>query len=315
VTVSVVIPALGDTGLLAGTLPPLAAELLRRAAGDEVIVVDDTGRGELAPWLAERFPGVRAVTRAANGGFAQALTSGIDAAAHDLVFSLNSDVRVRPGFLEPLEAALAGERVFAAVPRVLLNGAEEAVESLTRFTLRRGVVEAVQPGLAQSPGPEVGSAGPVAFAVGGTMLFRRQDFRALGGFDPLFEPFYWEDVDLSWRAWRAGMTVVYQPASVVEHHHRGTISVHGKPAWIRAAIERNRLLFQWKHLDGPALAEHLAALYRMLFDAYVADRRDELLWLALALEHGEAAAAARAGLPEPVAPFEELMRRAGGDAE
>jgi GT2 family glycosyltransferase len=144
------------------------------------------------------------------------------------------------------------------------------------------------------------------------MLFRSRDFRALGGFDPLFEPFYWEDVDLSWRAWRAGKRVVYRPTSVVEHHHRGSIGAHGKPAWIRAAIERNRLLFQWKHLDGPALADHVAALYRLLLDAYVGDRRDELLWLALALERAEDAAAARRALPEPVAPFPELVRRAGG---
>ena len=61
---------------------------------------------------------------------------------------------------------------------------------------------------------------PVAFAVGGTCLFRRVEFLAGGGFDPLYEPFYWEDIDLCWQAWSAGRRVLYQPASVVEHHHR-----------------------------------------------------------------------------------------------
>src|SRR5262249_22491213 len=48
--VSVVIPALDDRELLARNLPPLLDELTRRAAGDELIVVDDTGEDRLAAW-------------------------------------------------------------------------------------------------------------------------------------------------------------------------------------------------------------------------------------------------------------------------
>jgi GT2 family glycosyltransferase len=302
--VSVVIPALGDVELLAGTLEPLRAEVARRGAGDEVLVVDDTGRDELRPWAAERFPDVRVVARDENGGFARALASGVAAARHALVFSMNSDVHVRPGFLEPLQAALRSADVFAVAPRVLLGGAEDAVESFTLFRTRRGLVEVAQPGLAGGAVPA--EVAPIAFAVGGTILMRRADFDALGGFDPLFEPFYWEDVDLSWRAWRAGRRVLYVPDAVVEHRHRGTIGAQARPASIRAAIERNRLLFQWKHLDGEALAEHVAALYRWTVDAYLAERRDDLVWLCLALEEAEAALASRAALPKPVAEFREL---------
>ncbi|MCH8031270.1 MAG: hypothetical protein IIB09_05575, partial [Bacteroidetes bacterium] len=61
---------------------------------------------------------------------------------------------------------------------------------------------------------------PVPFCVGGAFLVRREEFLEGEGFDPLFEPFYWEDVDLCLAAWRRGRRVLEVPLSVVEHHHR-----------------------------------------------------------------------------------------------
>jgi len=83
--VSIVLPSLDTTDLLAANLPALFAEVDRRAVGDEVIVVDDTGRDALSAWMAEHFPTVLVEARAENGGFAQALEGGIRRARHDYV--------------------------------------------------------------------------------------------------------------------------------------------------------------------------------------------------------------------------------------
>jgi GT2 family glycosyltransferase len=39
------------------------------------------------------------------------------------------------------------------------------------------------------------------------------DVRRARRFDPLFRPGYYEDLDLSYRAWARGWTVIYEPAS------------------------------------------------------------------------------------------------------
>jgi GT2 family glycosyltransferase len=305
--VSIVLPSLGDVSLLEANLPPLLEETGRRALGDEVLVVDDTGHAVLAPWLAAHHPEVVLVARDANGGFARALLSGVERARHALVFSMNTDVRVRPGFLDPLVACLQEEQVFAVAPRVLLGGHEERIESLTGLRWERGFVSLHQPGLAGGDVQPILPT-PVAFAVGGTCLFRRAEFLAGGGFDALYEPFYWEDIDLCWQAWSAGRRVLYQPASVVEHHHRGTIGKVVPAAVVRAAIEKNRLLFHWKHLHGAELLQHLAALHRLALDAWISDLRDELVWLDLALEQAEEALASRAALGAPRRSFAESLR-------
>ena len=306
--VSVVVPSLDDFDLLERDLPPLLDELAARTQGDEVLVVDDTGKDVLSSRLAQSFPTVRVLARAENGGFARALTNGIEEARHELVFAMNPDVRVRRGFLDPLVASIQEEDVSAVVPRVLLGGDEEQIESLTELAWKEGMVEIHQPGL--SGGEEHGPGiVPVAFPIGGACLLKRKDFLASGGFDPLYEPFYWEDVDWGWRAWRAGKRILYQPASVVEHHHRGTIGRLIEKDVVRAAIERNRHLFPWKHLDDPEhLRAHLAALYRLALDAFALDRREELIWLDLALEDLERALASRAREGRGERTFTEVLQ-------
>ena len=146
--VTIVIPALDDRALLAAHLPAVLAELRARNVGDEVVVVDDTGSGVLEPWLTQQFPppatfdaasvDVRCVVRAENGGYAAAARSGVEAAAHDLVYLLNPDVRVEPGFLAPLVAAMEDTHVVAAVGRTVLCGDPSHVETLLVPQWRNG---------------------------------------------------------------------------------------------------------------------------------------------------------------------------------
>ncbi len=304
--VSIVIPSLGDVDLLERALPALERELDARGGIDEVVVVDDTGDDVLRPWLAERFGRVRCIARETNGGFARALTDGVRAARGPLVFAMNPDVVPRLGFLGPLARCLDDETVFAAAPRMLLRGDERRDEAWTGVRFVDGVLEVVQPALdPATAAPDEPT--PIAFAVGGACMLRRDELLERG-FDPLFEPFYLEDVDLCWSAWRAGRTVLYQPASVVEHHHRGTIGRVVDLSVALAALERNRLLFQWKQLDGARLDEHVASLYRRAIDAWLGDDRDELVWLCLALERLDEALAARAAAPAPRRDCETILR-------
>jgi hypothetical protein len=61
--------------------------------------------------------------------------------------------------------------------------------------------------------PETGNT---PWASGAFSLIDAEVFRTIEGFDPLFF-LYGEDVDLSWRVWRAGKRVVYAPEAICSH--------------------------------------------------------------------------------------------------
>src|ERR1044072_2954291 len=56
---------------------------------------------------------------------------------------------------------------------------------------------------------------PCFYGGGGSCAFDRRKFLELGGFDHLLAPFYLQDTDLGYMAWKRGWTVLYTPRRVV----------------------------------------------------------------------------------------------------
>jgi len=93
---------------------------------------------------------------------------------------------------------------------------------------------------------------------GCSVLFGRECFMAMGGFDDrLF--MYYEDSDLSWRMRRAGLLIAFEPRAVVRHMHAGS-SVEWSPGFRYHVVRNQRLIglknARWNYL--PLLGASLA---------------------------------------------------------
>lgn len=97
------------------------------------------------------------------------------------------------------------------------------------------------------PGPADPPLQPVFYAGGGSSAYNRAKFLALGGFDDIYHPFYVEDADLSYRAWKRGWPTLLSIDSVVYHKHRGTIGRRFEEDYIANIVRRNNFLFVWKN--------------------------------------------------------------------
>lgn len=256
---SIVIPTWNGLPLLERFLPSVIAAAgeyaVQRNAGCEVVIVDDGSRDGTAEWvegLAKQSPvTVKLVRHDINLGFGAAANRGVGAAAHPLVWLLNNDVEVERDGVSALADAFDGQtdRLFAVHSRMidLATGCPVGTGKMGGFT--RGFLRVhrsfVTIDRARSPFWSM-------FATGGSAMFRRSLFLLLGGFDGIFTPFYMEDVELSYRAWKRGYEVRYEPRSIVKHQFSSTI---GPLAGRRIAriSQRNRLLFHWIHLHSPRL--------------------------------------------------------------
>lgn len=93
------------------------------------------------------------------------------------------------------------------------------------------------------------SVGETAWASGGSAMFRRSVFLELGGFDKLYYPAYWEDIDLSFQARQRGYKILFEPKAEVDHNHETTNkSVFGERQ-MQAMSWRNAKKFTWKNGD------------------------------------------------------------------
>jgi len=99
------------------------------------------------------------------------------------------------------------------------------------------------------------------------MACDRKKFLEIGGFDTLYKPAYWEDIDLSWRAReKHGYKILFEPRSQVFHNHETTnVSVFGLRRMEIMAM-RNQVLFVWKNFKGQKLLKHFLWLpYHLTF--------------------------------------------------
>jgi len=252
---SIVIPNWNGKDLLEKYLP----SVLQATSGNrenEIIVVDNGSSDGSVAFLCEAFPSVKIVALPANRGFGGGSNEGFRAARNDIVVLLNSDMRVAPDFLPPVLEGFCDPEVFAVSCQIFFSEPNKVREEtgLTQGWWQDGGLR-----VRHRIDPEIDGLFPCFYPGGGSSAFDRRKFLELGGFDPLFEPFYLEDTDLGYQAWKRGWKVLYQPRSVVYHEHRGTIGRNFEEAGIQAVLKKNYLLFAWKNIhEWRRLAAHFA---------------------------------------------------------
>jgi len=160
-------------------------------------------------------------------------------------------VSVHPGFLGPLVAQLGAPDCFAAVSLNLGSDGRVRPPHVVAPRLRRGQIRLsgidLDP-LWRSKRLEQAEPLETLFGIGGSMLVRRDRFLALGGFADVFAPYYYEDTDLGWRAWRRGWRTLLAPGSVVTHRDGGSISTTQQRRRVKVIRKRNRFLLVWRNL-------------------------------------------------------------------
>jgi GT2 family glycosyltransferase/glycosyltransferase involved in cell wall biosynthesis len=241
---SIVIPNWNGRDLLEKYLPSVTAAAFR-CHGAEVIVVDNGSSDGSVQFLRETFPSVRVVALEKNLGFGGGSNEGFCQARNDVVVLLNSDMRVEADFLQPLLDGFTDDGVFAVSCQIFLSDPNKKREEtgLTEAWWRHGFLR-----VAHRIDPAIRELYPCFYGGGGSCAFDRRKFLELGGFDELLAPFYLEDTDLGYMAWKRGWKVLYQPASVVYHEHRGTIGKRFTDAYIQSVLKKNYLLFTWKNI-------------------------------------------------------------------
>lgn len=260
-TLSVVLPNYNGLGILQRCFPETHAQIRKACPQAEILLIDDASTDGGADWLESAFPDVRVVRQPVNQGFGATANRGVELSGGELTLLLNTDIVLLEGWLDAALPHFADERIFAVTFQSL--DADLAFREGANRVAWRGGLPFTHHNPRDQRRDDTGRWSS-SYPVGGHCLLRRARFIELGGFDPLFEPFYWEDADLGLRAGARGWPTVYEPASRVIHLEQGSIRTHHKLELIRRIKLRNRFLVAWNRLGrrGWLLRQGLFALPR-----------------------------------------------------
>ncbi len=200
----------------------------------ELIVVDNASPDDTVDRLASRFAGLTLVINDENRGFSLAANQGAARAVGQYLCFLNNDAEVQAGWLMPMVESLDRSSDVRAVVPMLLN-LDGSLQDAGGLVGREGSVLVY----GRDADPTDGAFTfhrRVDYGSAACVLVRRQDFQAVGGFDPAYGAGYFEDVDLCFALEALGGHVVYEPAARVVH--AGGLST---------ALTQRRELFEQNH--------------------------------------------------------------------
>ncbi len=186
----------------------------------EIILVDDGSTDGTREWLVGReSTTIKTLLNPQNLGYAATNNRGAAVATGDLLVLLNNDLVLTPGWLEPMLALHQTLVKPGAIGNVQLNAKTGAIDHAGIYVTAKG-----KPEHDVSPVPCGGGCGGGCFChrvtpavTGACLMISRELWRQLGGFDEQYRNGA-EDIDLCFRALRAGCTNAVALRSVIHHH-------------------------------------------------------------------------------------------------
>ena len=213
----------------------------------EVIVVDNASAQD-ASIIQQQYPNVVFIQNNVNEGFAGGNNRGVERAKGDILFLLNNDTEVDASFIEPVVKLFNEDSSIGIISSKLIYFySDKTIQyaggtAINPFTARGKFIGNGEPDKGQH-----NKAVQTHLAHGAAMAIHRKVFDAIGLLPEMYF-LYYEELDFSEHAQRAGFTIWYQPQSVVLH--KESISV-GKSSSLKVYYQnRNRLLFIRRNIFG-----------------------------------------------------------------
>jgi GT2 family glycosyltransferase len=274
--ISIIIPNYNGEKVMAKNLPFVLEATKEYTKGKvEIIIPNDPSTDKSKEVIASFIASLKGTgivgktinnTRKEESGYSKNVSRGVALATGDILVLINTDVRPHKNFLEPLLAPFSDEKVFG------VGCMDESIEDGEKVLRGRGVGYWHR-GFVLHKAGSLDKANTF-WVSGGSSALRKRVWEKLGGLDVIYNPFYWEDIDLSYRALKSGYSLVFEPKSVVVHEHEeGAIRAKFKQRFIQKIVYRNQFFFVWKNItDGKLLFSHCLWLPYHFFSAV--KRRD-----------------------------------------
>lgn len=224
----------------------------------EIIVVDNASTDGSQELVKKCYPQVILIENERNLGFCVGNNIGIKRATSNIIILLNNDTIVDRSWVKEILKCAQDPRVGIVGCRLYFPGTK-IIQSLGYRMKFLGFWESI--GAGQEDKGQFDKVGCVDYVSGAALAVKREVLDKIGLLDPAFYA-YCEDVDLCYRARRAGYKVVTSNAIV---YHYGSLSWDRLPVRKMYLVQRNRIYFILKHYSPKTLLRYVVEYPVMSF--------------------------------------------------
>lgn len=244
-SISIVIPNFNGKNLLQENLPNTIKAVNNATDDFEIIIADDCSSDDSISFIKNNYPDIKLVIGDKNVGFAGNANRGIFASSKELIFLLNTDVKLTENYFEYLLPHFKDENLFGVMGALTTENTGE-IQDGAKYPKWKGA----QLNFTLNYIFKKSKPASSLFLSGANALVNREKIQFIGGFNELFNPFYFEDAELGLRTCRMGWKNLFEPKAICFHEVSSTIKSHHKKQKIKITARRNKMLLHDLHLEG-----------------------------------------------------------------
>lgn len=209
---------------------PCVTSILENTNNFELVVVDNASTDGTQAWL-ESIGKITLIRNKENAGVPKARNQGIRASKYEYIVLMDNDVMVRPGWLDELFWEIRNGKDVVGIEAWKLNDDFAATHQCNNQKQE------------------------FDYLGGACCLFKRAVFEKAGLLDEGFSPAYYEDVDISVRAKKAGFKLGWKPSPKIKHREHQTLVFGQKDFSYQEQLSRSYMRFAQK-MKGSLAVEH-----------------------------------------------------------
>lgn len=245
-SISVILPNYNGKKLMEQYIPSILDALKFSRIDFEFIIIDDCSTDDSVGFIEQNYPNITLLKNEKNVGFSKTCNKGIFVATKDLVFLVNSDVKVSENFFENQFQYFHDETTFG-VMGCIMNFDGKKIEDAARMPrYKGGKFKANQFYFSENLNDKL----LTTYLSGANALIDSQKMKKVGGFSEIYSPFYFEDFDLGLRAWQMGWKCYYDHQSISYHRVSASTNNMNKSNFVKITYNRNSFYLQAIHLQG-----------------------------------------------------------------
>lgn len=214
----------------------------------KIVLVDNASVEDPTSLISEKYPDVKLIRNDVNLGFTGGNNVGIESIDADYYFVVNNDTEVTPNLITELLKPFAMDSTIGMVsPKIKYFEKPDLIQyagytKINPFTGRNKALGGKEEDKGQHD-----KASYTNYAHGAAMLVKKELIDKIGAFSEIFF-IYYEELDWSARATKAGYKIYYQPSGEIYHKESVTM---GKESPMKAYYHnRNRVLFMKRNFNA-----------------------------------------------------------------
>lgn len=245
-SISVILPNYNGKHLIELYIPSVLEALSFSEIDYEFIIIDDCSTDNSVEFIQENYPSFNLQVNQQNKGFSFTCNKGIAIAKKELLFILNSDVKLTPNYFENQMKYFEFHDTFGVMGQIK-NFDGKKIEDTARFPKFKGAkFKATTFFYSENVSDKIYTT----YLSGANALINREKLQFLNGFNEIYSPFYFEDFDLGLRAWKMGWKSYYEHKSICFHRVSASTGKLNQSNFVKIIYYRNSFILHAIHLKG-----------------------------------------------------------------